>query len=198
MKNLAIGLLIALAISSGFFLINDDLHRAMMKMMDKMKSMKMTGDADHDFTMIMAEHHQGSIDMSEIIVKSGKDQKIKGMAKSILGKQPREQQQLRSHSKSDSQHAAHDTEKTGSNAFASEMKQVMSEMESSMNMKMTNDLDHDYATMMIPHHQSAIEMSDAILKHGKDQEIKGIAEKIKSDSQKEITELKAWLQNHGK
>ena len=77
------------------------------------------------------------------------------------------------------------------------MTQAMEEMESSMkNMKMTNNVDHDFATMMIPHHQSAIDMSDAVIKHGKDQEIKTMAEKIKSDSEKEIGELKQWLNNH--
>ena len=65
-------------------------------------------------------------------------------------------------------------------------------------MKMTNDVDHDFATMMIPHHQSAMDMSEAILKHGKDGEIKNIAEKIKSDSEKEMNELKAWLKDHNK
>jgi len=70
-------------------------------------------------------------------------------------------------------------------------------MESSMrNMKMTNNIDHDFATMMIPHHESAIDMAEAILKHGKDQEIKSIAEKIKADSQKEIGEFKDWLTQH--
>jgi uncharacterized protein (DUF305 family) len=153
---------------------------------------------------MMAEHHQGSIDMSQIIVKDGKDEKIKMLAQSILDKQPQEQKQLRSHSSAtnDSQHAAHNqgagssTNKDNSD-FASEMKQAMSSLESDMNtMKMSNNLDHDFAMMMIPHHQSAIDMSEAIIKSGKDDEIKKIAQKIKSDSQKEIGELKTWLQNH--
>jgi uncharacterized protein (DUF305 family) len=184
------------------FVVHEGLHQAMNKMMQKMKSIKMSGDVDHDFAMMMAEHHQGSIDMAEIIVKSGKDEKIKMMAQTILDKQKEEQKELRSHSKSgnDQSHAAHGQGASSSaGSFSSEMQQAMEGMEADMkSMKMTNNIDHDFASMMIPHHQSAIEMSDAILKHGKDQEIRQIAEKIKSDSEKEISELKTWLQSHGK
>lgn len=188
-------------LASAFTVVHEDLHQAMNKMMQKMKSMKMTGDADHDFAMMMAEHHQGSIDAAEIVLKSGKDEKIKTFASSILDKQTQEQRQLRAH-KSDNDHSTHarnENADTHGSGFSADIKNIMSEMETSMNsMKMTNKLDHDFATMMIPHHQSAIDMADAILKHGKGQEIKTLAEKIKSDSQKEIGELKEWLHSHGK
>jgi uncharacterized protein (DUF305 family) len=194
-------IVIALIVSASTA-VREDLHQAMMKMMQKMKSMKMTGDADHNFAMMMAEHHQGSIDAAEIVTKSGKDEKIKSLAKSMLSKQPQEQKQLRAHKLTQQDHSAHATSENAENhgsAFSSEMKQIMSEMETGMNnMKMTNNVDHDFAMMMVPHHQSAIGMADAILKHGKDNEIKRVAEKIKSDSQKEMNELKTWLQNHGK
>lgn len=191
-------------VCSAFVAVHEDLHKAMTKMMQKMESMKMSGDPDHDFAMMMAEHHQGSIDMSQIIAASGKDQKIKALAQSILSKQPREQEQLRSHSKPDTHdaHTAHNSgagtsASKGDNGFASEMKKAMEEMKSQMTgMKMTGNLDHDFATMMIPHHQSAIDMAEAEISYGKDQEIKAIAEKIKSDSQKEIDELKQWINNH--
>ena len=199
-KSLSLALII-IGFCSAFAMIHEELHQAMMRMMDKMKSMKMTGDADHDFAMMMAEHHQGSIDMSRIIVKQGKDEKIKAMAQSILDKQSQEQQQLRAHTnQSNSQHAAHNQNSdAGKGGFKSEMDQAMKAMESDMNnMQMTNNVDHDFATMMIPHHESAIEMSDAIIKYGKDNEIKKTAEKTKSDSQKEIAELKQWLQAHDK
>lgn len=165
----------------------------------------MSGNANHDFAMMMAEHHQGSIDMSEITVKSAKDTKIESHAQNILDKQSKEQQKLRAHPKSGSEpsHESHkqasDSAASSAGGFSNEMKKAMDRMESEMHsMKMTDEIDHDFATMMIPHHQSAIEMSDAILKYGTDREIKGIAEKIKSDFEKEIGQLKSWLQNHGK
>ena len=202
---------LALAVCSAFTVIHEEIHAAMQKSMQKMKSMKMTGNADHDFAMMMAEHHQGSIDAAQIVLKSGKDEKIKSMARSIVDSQTAEQKQLRAHKATGDDHSAHARkENSASNSgsgtsdahasiFSTEMTQAMEEMESSIkNMKMTNNVDHDFATMMIPHHQSAIDMSDAVIKHGKDQEIKTMAEKIKSDSEKEIGELKQWLSSHGK
>jgi uncharacterized protein (DUF305 family) len=202
-------LLIFFVIGSAFTTVHEDLHQAMSKMMQKMKSMKMTGDADHDFAMMMAEHHQGAIDAAQIVIKSGKDAKIKSLAKSILDKQPQEQKELRAHKGTDQDHSAHARKETSdsknessdahASGFSSEIKQAMNEMETSMNsMKMTDNLDHDFAMMMIPHHESAIDMSNAVIKHGKDQDIKNIAEKVVSDSKKEISELKEWINTHGK
>lgn len=56
---------------------------AQQKMMTSMQNMKMTGNPDNDFVM-MIPHHQGAIDMAEIEVKYGKDAKLQDMAKVII------------------------------------------------------------------------------------------------------------------
>lgn len=58
-----------------------------------------------------------------------------------------------------------------------------------MPMPMTDDVDHDFAHMMIMHHQQAIEMSDVLLKHGDNAELKALATKMKAEQQKEMEEL---------
>jgi uncharacterized protein (DUF305 family) len=63
---------------------------------------------------------------------------------------------------------------------------------------MASDPDVAFACAMIPHHQSAIDMSKAVLKTGHNAEIKRMAEKIISDQEKEITEFKQWLVTHAK
>ena len=73
---------------------------------------------------------------------------------------------------------------------------MQSGMEKMMNMKMTGDADHDFATMLRMHHQSAVEMSDLELKHGKNAKIKELASKIKASNQKEITEIDQFLSSH--
>lgn len=210
-KNIILPLFVAALMVSAFTIVHEDLHQAMNKMMQKMKAMKMSGDADKDFAMMMIEHHQGAIDAAKILVKSGKDQMIKDMAQKILKMQPQEQKDLRAHAnmkhdenataKKD-EHAAHSQSSdasTHSDQFSTEMTKIMADMETKMkSMKMTGNLDHDFATMMIDHHQGAIDMSDAEIKHGKVTEVKTIAEKIKADSEKEIDELKTWLSSHDK
>ena len=63
--------------------------------------------------------------------------------------------------------------------------------------EMTGKADVDFAHMMIPHHQSAIDMSKVLLKEEKvDPEIKRMAQKIIKDQEKEIAEFKKWLSKH--
>ena len=67
-----------------------------------------------------------------------------------------------------------------------------------MGMEMTGDASGDFVRMMIPHHQSAIDMAKVLLaEENADPEIKAIAEKIVADQTKEIEQLQAWLKAHG-
>jgi uncharacterized protein (DUF305 family) len=57
---------------------------------DKMSSMKMTGNPDVDFAMMMRIHHQGAIDMAQTELRDGKDLQMKKMAKAIIAAQKKE------------------------------------------------------------------------------------------------------------
>ena len=77
------------------------------------------------------------------------------------------------------------------------MMESMNGMMASMNaMKMTSDFDLDFANMMIPHHQSAIDMAEAYLPKGRDEKIKTMAQNIIDAQKREIEELKTMIANH--
>ena len=57
---------------------------------DKMSSMKMTGNTDVDFAMMMRIHHLGAIDMAQVQLRDGKDPQMKKMAKAIIAAQKKE------------------------------------------------------------------------------------------------------------
>jgi uncharacterized protein (DUF305 family) len=66
-----------------------------------------------------------------------------------------------------------------------------------MTTAMTGDATRDFIRMMIPHHQSAIDMAQVLLKEpNANPEIKAAAEKIISDQQKEIDQFNAWLEKN--
>ena len=67
-----------------------DMRSSMMGMMKDMDSVKMTGDTDRDFATMMKIHHQGAIDMAQMELKSGKDAKMRAMAKRIIEAQQKE------------------------------------------------------------------------------------------------------------
>jgi uncharacterized protein (DUF305 family) len=58
---------------------------------------------------------------------------------------------------------------------------------------MNGDIDHDFATMMMPHHQGAIDMAKAELSYGKDPVMRRLAQEILVDQQSEIDAMQLWL-----
>ena len=82
---------------------------------------------------------------------------------------------------------------------SSALHQVMSKgMKEMQSMKMTGDIDRDFATMMKHHHQSGIEMAQVQARNGKDPEMRQQAQKIIESQKKEMAELDRWLQSKGK
>jgi hypothetical protein len=58
---------------------------------------------------------------------------------------------------------------------------------------LNGDVDHDFATMMMPHHRGAIEMAEAELSYGKDPVMRRLAQEIIVDQQSEIDAMQLWL-----
>lgn len=71
--------------------------------------------------------------------------------------------------------------------------QSMDTMMSHLHMPMTGDADKDFAAMMVPHHQAAIDMAKAELEYGKDPELQDLARKIIGAQEAEIRQLNDWL-----
>jgi len=80
-----------------------------------------------------------------------------------------------------------------SDADKSMMDAMMVMDRSMMNAKMSGGADRDFMLMMIPHHQSAIDMARAELKYGKDERVRALAANVISAQQKEIDEMHSWL-----
>ena len=60
----------------------------------------------------------------------------------------------------------------------------------------TGEPDRDFVTMMIPHHQGAIDMAKALLLYGKDPQMRRLAQEIITDQQSEIELMQLWLKQH--
>jgi uncharacterized protein (DUF305 family) len=78
--------------------------------------------------------------------------------------------------------------------FMQFMNESMERMDNGMkSAPMNGDVDHDFATMMMPHHQGAIDMAKAELAYGKDPVMRRLAEEIIVDQQSEIQAMQLWL-----
>ncbi len=60
-----------------------------------------------------------------------------------------------------------------------------------------NAVDVMFVTMMIPHHQGAIEMSDVALAQASTQQVKDLAARIKAAQGPEIEQMQSWLSAWG-
>jgi hypothetical protein len=85
--------------------------------------------------------------------------------------------------------AAEDSEPT----FYSEMAKVNTRMHAGMDVASSGDVDRDFARMMIPHHQGAIDMALLQLKYGHDEKLKRLAQSIIVEQGQEIAYMRVLL-----
>ena len=161
------------------------------QMMDKMMAMQMTKDPDNDFAMMMKTHHQGAIDMANLELKDGKDEQLKAMAQTIIETQQVENIQLDDFLQAHSPHL-------NVPEFDQMIMMGMEKSSKESDLQVINgNTDHDFAILMIQHHQSAIENSRLVLLHGHEESMKQMAIKIIDEQEKEISELQDWLLARG-
>jgi len=59
--------------------------------------------------------------------------------------------------------------------------------------KQSGNSDVDFIGLMLPHHQAAIDMAKTELLHGKDPQMRRLAQEIITDQQSEIQLMEQWL-----
>lgn len=79
-------------------------------------------------------------------------------------------------------------------SFLQAMLESMARMHAAMDRApQTDDPDHDFALMMIPHHQGAIDMAKVELLYGKNPVMRRLAQEIIADQQSEIELMRLYL-----
>jgi uncharacterized protein (DUF305 family) len=70
-------------------------------------------------------------------------------------------------------------------------------MHQNMMMEYTGNADVDFVKGMIAHHIGAVEMAKIVLEHGKDPEVRKLAEEIIAAQESEIKWMEEWLAKNG-
>ena len=74
--------------------------------------------------------------------------------------------------------------------LTSVMAAAMARMDHDMMAPATGDADRDFANMMIPHHQGAVEMAEAELRFGRDPVLRRLAQGIIVEQRQEIAVMR--------
>jgi hypothetical protein len=88
------------------------------------------------------------------------------------------------------QHVADRPDYSDEQPFLSENDAAMNKMMADMVIKPTGDVDRDFVAMMVPHHQGAIDMAQAVLRYGHNEQLRRLAQEIVVTQQQEIAAMR--------
>ena len=139
---------------------------------------------DRAFATMMIPHHESAIEMAEIARERGKSDFVKQLAEDIIKAQESEIETLK---RVDAELADQGVEPGD----------LGMDMDMDMNMDMeelrtAEPFDEAFVDMMIPHHESAVDMAEAQLERGENEELKALAREIIKGQTKEIEEMREF------
>jgi hypothetical protein len=88
------------------------------------------------------------------------------------------------------QYVAYRPDLSAEQPFLSENDTAMNKMMADMTIKPTGDIDRDFVTMMVPHHQGAIDMAQAELRYGRNEQLRRVAQQTIVTQQQEISAMR--------
>jgi len=74
--------------------------------------------------------------------------------------------------------------------YLAENDAAMTRMMNDMAVKPSGDVDRDFVDMMVPHHQGAIDMAVAVLRYGRNEKVRRLAQEIIVSQQEEIAAMR--------
>lgn len=103
-----------------------------------------------------------------------------------------------SHGSGSDTHVQHEAVIKGvRSAAAQAFVEANARMHAGMDIVFSGDADVDFVKGMIAHHQGAIDMARIVLEHGKDPEIRKLANDIIKAQEAEISMMQDWLRRRG-
>jgi hypothetical protein len=77
--------------------------------------------------------------------------------------------------------------------FLAEARTAMAKMMATMEVKPSGDVDAAFVAMMVPHHQGAIEMAQAQLRYGHNEQLRRMAQEIIVTQRQEIAAMRSAI-----
>lgn len=166
-------------------------------MLSKMTSSKITGNITKDFIMEMIPHHEAAVLMSKNLLKYNVDRKLSLIAQNIIRVQENGIKEMT---------LIYQTTNIPNNTYLEVLdyirnyNDILNEMARGMKNSLTTpNINLDFISEMIPHHEGAIKMCKNLLNFKIDERLKNLAIsiiKFQSQGVKELKEIKNCILNN--
>ena len=137
-------------------------------------------DADHEFLRMMSDHHEGLIQMATAAMSKGSTPTVQGDAHALHTKQQAEQKRM-------IDMLQRDYGESLTPMVMGSSKTMLDQLQT----RTGTEYDRTFYGNVIAHHREAIQMVDQFMSRLNKPEVREMAEKMKVDQQKEITELES-------
>lgn len=141
---------------------------------------------DRAFAAEMIPHHKSAVEMATIAQERGESAFVRRLAENILTSQSAEIKTLEA---AEARLAEAGTE-MGSLGLPDHAMGMDGDVES---LRTAEPFDKAFLEMMIPHHESAVEMAKIEIAKGSDPDLKALAEEILAAQSEEITQMREHL-----
>lgn len=171
-------------------LTGKNIYLAMMDtMMSKMDNSHMGKSVEANFILQMIPHHECAVEMAKYEIQHGKSFTMIQLAKSILAEQTIEVQQMKQWLTQLGKDTIHSI-----TFFQQNIDHAMNTMMQNLPPNNTlKDTDWAFASVMIPHHQAAVDMARIIIQFTRDEQMIAFAKHIISSQQIEIEQMSSFL-----
>ncbi len=140
--------------------------------------------SDAAFVDAMVPHHEGAVEMAQVALENAEHEEIRTLAQDIISGQQAEIEQFgRIRERLEGSPMEGMSEE--------EMNQAMGMMDA-QDLAQQRPFDRAFIDAMTPHHESAIEMANAVLEESEDPEIREIAQGIVDAQESEIAQMEQW------
>ena len=174
---------------------DSEMMASMNGMMDRMHSMEMSGNTDHDLAASMEEHHKSAVEMADILLEKGTDPELKKLAQKIKDEQDKEIAELQKlQGKYKDGPKNYDPRNSGEGLGKAMMADMMAMMK--MPESGTQSVDKEFAILMTKHHQDGIQMARSIVQYAQDAGFKTMAQNIIKSQDQGVKVMQQWLAAH--
>lgn len=161
------------------------------------KFAKLTGEAyDEAYIADMLAHHEGAINMAEMVGAGTKRPELLTLAQAIMQAQSQEVMKMQTwqqdwgYTKTMGGHGSHSGT---ANGMAGDMMMMGDELKGLKD----DEFDKKFLSLMIEHHQQAVDMSVYADTNASHQEIKDLANAVIAAQNSEISQMKQWQKDWG-